>query len=128
MPFPKIKDIPLYEEAPMDVFMIARNTKNLEEAELFIKFMARADIQSELNKHLGYLSPNKSATVGQDPFIQAGANLLKQADGISQYFDRETLPGFDKKAVPLLAEFINTGNLQELTEKLEQARKEVFLK
>ena len=128
MPFPRIKDIPLYEEAPMDVFMIARNTKNLKEAELFIKFMARADVQSRHNKQLGYLPPNKSATVGQDPFIQAGANLLKQAYGISQYFDRDTLPGFDKKAVPLLAEFLNTGDLQEVTEKLEQARKEVFLK
>ena len=127
MPFPKIKAIPLYEEAPMDVFMIARNTKNLKAAELFIKFMARADIQSQHNKQLGYLSVNKSATVGQDPFTQAGVSLLKQADGMTQYFDRDTLPAFAEKAVPLFAEFINTGNLQEITEKLEQARQEVFL-
>lgn len=128
MPFPRIKNISLYEEAPMDVFMIAKNTKNLKEAELFIKFMARADIQSEHNKHLGYLPPNKAGTISDDPFIKAGAKLLKNADAVTQYFDRETLPEFEKKAVPLLAEFINTGDLQEVTEKLEQIRKEVFLR
>ena len=128
MPFPKIKDIPLYEETPMDVFMIARKTKHLKEAELFIKFMARADIQSQHNKRIGYLPPNKAGIAGQDPFIQAGANMLKQAEGVTQYFDRDTLPEFAEKAVPVLAEFINTGDLQEVSEKLEQARHEVFLK
>ena len=128
MPFPKIQDIPLYEEAPMDVFMIAKSTKHVKEAELFIKFMARVDIQSVHNKRIGYLPPNKAATVGQNLFIQAGANMLKQAEGLTQYFDRDTLPAFAKKAVPFLAEFINTGNLKEVTEKLEQARKDVFLK
>lgn len=128
MPFPQIKNIPLYEEAPLDVFMIARDTKNLKAAERFIKFMARADIQAQHNKELGYLPVNKSATAGKDPFTQAGASLLKQADGMTQYFDRDTIPEFAEKAVPLFAEFINTGNLQEITEKLEQARLAVFFK
>ncbi len=128
MPFPKIKNIPLYEEAPMDVFMIARDTKNLKAAERFIKFMARADIQAQHNKELGYLPVNKSAPVGQDPFTQAGNRLLNRADGMTQYFDRDTLPEFAEKAVPLFAEFINSGNLQKITEDLEQTRLEVFFK
>ncbi len=128
MPFPKIRDIPLYEEAPMDVFMIPKNTKNRKNAEAFIKFLSRAEIQSQLNQGLGYLPPHKEGTVGQDRFIQSGAKLLNQAKGVAQYFDRDTLPEFDKRAVPILADFLSTGNLKEVTEKLEQARKDVFSK
>lgn len=126
MPFPKIAELPLYEEAPMDVFMIPKNTKKVKEAEAFIKFLARSDVQSKLNQELGYLPPHKLGTVGQGAFIQAGATLLQQAKGVSQYFDRDTLPEFDKRAVPVLAEFINTGDLKEITKQLEKARKDVF--
>ncbi len=126
MPFPKMKDIPLYEDAPMDVFMIPKNTKKLKEAEMFLKFMARADVQSQLNKELGFLPPNKDGVVGEDPFIQAGAKLLQKAKGVSQFFDRDTIPEFDKKAVPILAEFLNSGDLENASNRLEKARIEVF--
>lgn len=126
MPFPKIKAIPQYEEAPMDVFMISKKTKQLEEAEQFIKFMARADIQSKHNQALGYLPPNKSASVSQDPLIQVGSKLLTQAAGLSNYFDRDTTPAFDALATPILAEFISTGDVLGVTNKLEQARLKAF--
>jgi len=128
MPFPKIKNIPRYEEAPMDVFMIAKNTKKIKKSELFLKFIARSDIQSKLNENLGYLPPNKDGIVGKDKFIRAGFQLLNQADGVSHYFDRDTIHEFDKKAVPILAEFINTGDIKRLTDQLEKIRKETFMK
>ena len=126
MPFPKIKPIPQYEEAPMDVFMISKNTQQIEEAEEFIKFMARSDIQAKHNKALGYLPPNKSATVSHHPLIQVGSKLLNQAAGLSYYFDRDTSPAFDKLATPILAEFITSGDLIDTTSRLEQARLQAF--
>ncbi len=127
MPFPKIDEqIPRYENAPTDVFFIPKNTQKVEAAKAFIRFIARADVQSNLNNELGYIPPNKESTVGKDRFIQAGQRMLSQADGIAQYFDRDTPPEFDKLATPLLSEFINTGNIKELTEKLENARLQVF--
>ena len=42
MPFPKISDIPTYENAPTDVFFIPKNTKKIKEATEFLKFIARA--------------------------------------------------------------------------------------
>ncbi|WDE08503.1 carbohydrate ABC transporter substrate-binding protein [Thalassomonas viridans] len=127
MPFPQIANIPLYEKAPTEVFMIAKNTRKIKEAEAFIKFISQPEIQSMLNKALGYLPPHNAATIGQNDFIQFGAKLLKQAKGLAQYFDRETLPAFEKKAIPLLAEFIITGNIEQTTYKLEQARASIFL-
>ena len=127
MPFPSLsKQVASYEEAPLDVLIIPKKAKNQVDAKTLIKFMARADVQSQLNENLGFLPPNKSGTVGQDAFIQAGANLLKNAKGVAQYFDRDTLPAFEAKAVPRLAGFVRHGNIQELTNQLEQARIEVF--
>ncbi|MDI9245323.1 ABC transporter substrate-binding protein [Marinobacter sp. CHS3-4] len=127
MPFPKInEDMPYYENAPTDVFMIPKSTPKVEEAKAFLRFIARADVQSSLNEGLGYLPPNKDGRVGDDRFIQEGARLLRRAEGVAQFFDRDTLPAFDKLATPLMAEFITTGDVEEMTKKLEHARIEVF--
>lgn len=127
MPFPTINEnIPNYENAPTDVFMIPKNTRKAEEAKAFIRFIARADVQSFLNEGLGYLPPNKESTVGEDRFIKEGARLINRAEGLSQYFDRDTHPDFDKLATPLLAEYISTGNIEDITKKLEHARITVF--
>ena len=118
MPFPRINEqIARYENAPTDVFFIVKSTKKIEESKAFIRFIARADIQSSLNAGLGYIPPHKEGVVGEDQFIKAGQKLLNQANGIAQYFDRDTPPEFDKLATPLLAEFIYTGNIEELIKK-----------
>lgn len=127
MPFPRInKNMPYYEDAPTDVFMIPKNTTKVAEAKAFIQFIARADVQSFLNEGLGYLPPNKDGVVSEDRFIKAGAQLMSQAEGLAQYFDRDTHPDFDKLATPVLAEYISTGNIEEITNKLEHARMKVF--
>jgi len=128
MPFPKISHPDAYEEAPMDILLIPRKVQNLKEAHLFLKFMARPDVQSAHNADLGYLPPNKRGRVGEQPFVQAGAALLRNAKDVSQYFDRDTLPDFEKRAIPVLAQFLVSGDVQETTRKLELARKDVFLK
>ena len=127
MPFPRINEnLPNYENAPTDVFFIAKSTDKVEEAKAFIRFIARPDVQSSLNEELGYIPPHREATAGDDRFIQAGHSLLSQADALAQYFDRDTPPAFDKIATPLLAEFVNTGNVEKLTRNLENGRARVF--
>lgn len=127
MPFPEInKDMPYFENAPTDVFMIPKNATKVEEAKAFIRFIARADVQSSLNEGLGYLPPNKDGIVGEGRFIKEGERLLSRAEGLAQYFDRDTLPAFDQLATPLMAEFITNGNIEEITKKLEYARIKVF--
>ncbi|MBK7005265.1 MAG: carbohydrate ABC transporter substrate-binding protein [Burkholderiales bacterium] len=127
MPFPTMKNsVGPFEEAPLDVLMVPRRAQHPAHALKFIQFMARADIQSRLNESLGFLPPNKSSSVGNDALIRSGADLLRNAKGVAQYFDRDTVPAFEAKAVPLLAAFVRNGNAKELSDKLEQARQEVF--
>lgn len=126
MPFPKMLDIPVYENAPTDVFFIPKSTTKRKEAEAFLRFIAREDVQYALNKDLGYIPPNKKARSDEDRFIQAGSEMLRQAEGLAQFFDRDTIPEFDKIATPLLSEFLNTGDVAEVTRKLERARLQVF--
>lgn len=126
IPFPKINDIPRYEEAPTDVFMIPEKCRNVKEAEIFLKYIARPDVQVKLNKALGCLPPHQAAAATGTEFQTTKINLLKNAKAISQYFDRDTVPAFEKKAVPLLAEFIETGDIEKITEKLEIFRKDTF--
>jgi multiple sugar transport system substrate-binding protein len=127
MPFPTINEhVPSYEEAPTDVFLIPNKAQNIQGAERFLRFIARADVQSSLCEGLGYIPANNSATIGEDLITRAGHQLLVKANDLSQFFDRDTLPAFDKIATPLLAEFLNTGDVLRVTENLEQARLKVF--
>ena len=127
MPFPTIDEsVPQYENAPTDIFMIPRSTKKVKEAKEFIRFIARADVQAILSEGLGYLPANRKSRVGEGRLIKEGEKLINGAVGLAQYFDRDTHPDFDRLATPLLAEFLETGNLAELTAGLENARVEVF--
>lgn len=127
MPFPTIdENLPFYENAPTDIFMIPKSTTKVEEAQSFIRFIARADVQTILSEGLGYLPANQNSLVGGGRLMKEGVKLINRASGLSQYFDRDTHPDFDKLATPLLADFINTGDVEDLTIKLESARLEVF--
>ncbi len=126
MPFPKINDIPRYEEAPMDAFMVSAKTNRVKESILFLKFIAREDIQSLLNNGLGYLSPNIHSKSQGDRFLQQGAKLLKESQGVSQYFDRDTVPEFDVQAMPILVNFLHHPDIDTVTRQLEITRIKVF--
>jgi multiple sugar transport system substrate-binding protein len=126
MPFPKMSNIDDYEEAPMNVLIIPKSAKHIQNAERFIKFMARADVQSDLAAALGYLPANRAGTVGQGAFIRAGSDMLHKAAGISQYFDRDTVPAFEQKALPILVDFLKIGDIKKTTDMLEKVRKDSF--
>ncbi len=126
MSFPKMANLEDYEEAPMDVILIPQHAPHIAEAETFLRFMARAEVQSTLAADLGFLPANKASTVKPGPYVKVGADLLRNAAGVSQYFDRDTSPTFEKLATPLLADFILSGDIKQTTNKLEQARKAAF--
>lgn len=126
MPFPRIADIPRYEEAPLEIFMIPKRGKKIQEARRFLSFIARSDVQTRLNQALGYQSPHLEGRAGQDYFLQQGEKLLKSAYGVSQFFDRDTLPEFEKRVLPMFSSFVRSGDIETLIEQLEQARLDVW--
>jgi multiple sugar transport system substrate-binding protein len=129
MPFPTINpDVPRAEEAPTDTVHIPSGAKNVEDAKKFLAFLAQADVQTKLNEALGQLPINKDSTVGSDPFIQAGFELLSTTPGgIAQFFDRDAPAEMAKIGMEGFQEFmVRPENLDAILERLEAARQRIY--
>jgi len=126
--FPRIKPkMAYYEEAPMDILIIPHNAVNKNGARLFLAFMGKADTQYTMNSQMGMISPNRKAQVGDDRFIQAGAKILEEAEGISQFYDRDTPPAMFNPGMDAIIQFMKQpDDIDDILEKLEKVRKEVF--
>jgi multiple sugar transport system substrate-binding protein len=129
MPFPTINaDVPRAEEAPTDTIHIPAGATNVEDAKTFLAYIARADVQTQLNVALGQLPINAGSTVGDDPFIQAGFELLSTTPGgIAQFFDRDAPAEMAKMGMEGFQEFmVLPENLDDILARLEDARGRIY--
>ncbi|MCC1482282.1 ABC transporter substrate-binding protein [Roseibaca sp. Y0-43] len=127
-PFPIIdSDVGIYEDAPTDSFHIPVNAKNKEDARLFLAFAAQADVQTRTAATLDMLPPNVNASVKDDRFAQGGFAQLSKADGIMQFFDRDTDPALAKVAMQGFQEFLqNPDRLDRILEQIEAERARIY--
>jgi multiple sugar transport system substrate-binding protein len=129
MPFPTINpDVVRAEEAPTDTVHIPVGATNVEDAKTFLAYLAQADVQTKLNVALGQLPINKDSEVADDPFIQAGFELLSTTEGgIAQFFDRDAPPEMAKIGMEGFQEFmVRPQNLDAILDRLEAARGRVY--
>lgn len=127
--FPKIIDKqPMYEEAPLDMLMIPKYSKNKALAKKFLLHMSQKDFLADYNKLIGMVSPNIHSEVQKDYFSRTGAETLNSAAGLSQFFDRDTNKGMADTATRIFVEFIEYQNISLAINKLEAARQEHLLK
>ncbi|MDO5612320.1 MAG: extracellular solute-binding protein [Paracoccus sp. (in: a-proteobacteria)] len=129
MPFPTINpDIARAEEAPTDSIHIPAGARNVQDAKLFLAFMARPEIQTQMNKTLGQLPINVNAEVDDDPFLIEGFDLLSTADGgIAQFFDRDAPAEMAKAGMEGFQEFmVRPERLDAILERLERMRSRVY--
>lgn len=126
--FPRIRpEIAMAEEAPMDILIIPRHARNKEGAEAFLSFMGRADVQSEMNAAMGMIPPNQDAPAGDDRFIQAGVQMLRDAEGFSQFYDRDTPSEMFEPGMAAMVQFMNNpADMEQILNDLETIRKKVF--
>lgn len=126
-PFPSVGEFNDFEVAPTEVFILNPHSEKREQAEQFLAFVARADTQSLLNIQLGYLPPHADAVTSDEPLTQAGQQLLRGAQGVTQYFDRNTQPEFEQRALSILVNFVEHGDIDSTLTLLERARQETLL-
>ncbi len=129
MPFPTINpDVPRAEEAPTDTVHIPAGAENVEDARTFLAFLAQADVQTKLNEALGQLPINEGSAVGEDPFLQAGFELLSTTPGgIAQFFDRDAPPEMAKLGMEGFQQFmVQPEQLDAILDRLEKARARVY--
>lgn len=129
MPFPTINpDVPRAEEAPTDTVHIPAGAKNVEDAKKFLAYLATADVQTKLNEALGQLPINAGSKVGDDPFLQAGFELLSTTEGgIAQFFDRDAPAEMAKIGMEGFQQFmVQPDQLDNILARLEKARQRIY--
>ena len=126
--FPIIKPtLGVYEDAPMDTYHIPAGAKNMDEAKAFLAFVARPDIQAQFAYATGNIPPNKYAEPPTDPFTQKGFEMLGAADGLAQFYDRDTNPEMASVGMQGFQEFMVYPEREELArQKMEEKRASVF--
>jgi multiple sugar transport system substrate-binding protein len=126
--FPKIDpSIPDAEDAPMDSIHIPSKAKNKADAKKFLAFVLTAPVQTEINAALLQVPVNSQASVADDRFLRQGKELLANAKGIAQFFDRDTSEDLATIGMKGFQEFmIAPDHLDDVLADLEKARKRIY--
>ncbi|MFZ9521039.1 MAG: ABC transporter substrate-binding protein [Silvanigrellaceae bacterium] len=127
-PFPTIDPkVPVAQVAPTDVYFIPAKAKNKPNAKLFMTFLARADVQQKYNEVTGLLPVNNQAKIDvSNTFLKSGQQILGQASGLSQFFDRDADPEVAKVGMDGFVEFMRYPEKADaILGRIENARKRV---
>ncbi|MEO0831495.1 MAG: extracellular solute-binding protein, partial [Pseudomonadota bacterium] len=130
--FPPITEgVALAEDAPTDTFHIPANAANKDAARAFLRFVASANVQTEINngKNLGQLPVNAKSAVDDDKFLNEGFEMLSQNSpgGVAQFFDRDFPAEMAKTAMEGFQEFmVKPDNLDRILARLERTRARVY--
>ena len=123
-PFPVIDaTIGRYEDAPMNTIHIPSGARNKADARRLLEFVLRADVQEALNRRMLQIPVNMNAAIADDRFLAAGRSLLRDADGLAQFFDRDTGDELANVAMKGFQEFLLKPERQDaILETIERAR------
>lgn len=126
--FPEITPgIGRYEEAPMNSVHIPARARNKDDARKFLAFVARSDVQEQINDALLQIPVNRDARIADDRFLAIGRELLEQADALTQYFDRDTSEDLATVAMKGFQEFmVRPDRLDHILEDIERARQRIY--
>ncbi|MCG7588549.1 ABC transporter substrate-binding protein, partial [Photobacterium sp. OFAV2-7] len=128
MQFPIINsDVGIAEDAPMDTIHIPSKAKNKEEARKFLAFIARPENQTIINEATLQIPTNNKAKVKDNVFLNQGVEMLNNADGTAQFYDRDTDPAMAKEGMKAFQEFmVHPERLDKILKRLERVRARTF--
>jgi multiple sugar transport system substrate-binding protein len=128
MPFPAVSaTLGRFEEAPVNTIHVPRGARNKREARRFLAFVARPDVQEALNRVMLQIPAHLRAPSAPDRFLQKGAALLASAEGLAQYFDRDTSEDLANVAMKGFQEFmVHPARLESILATIERARARIY--
>ena len=128
VPFPVMRgEVGRFEDAPVNTLHIPARARNKEDARRFLAYVLRADVQEALNKATLQIPVNLRSAVGADRFIVQGRDLLARADGLAQYFDRDTSEDLANIAMKGFQEFmLYPDRLDAILANIERARSRIY--
>lgn len=121
-------NVPIGEDAPTDGFFAAAKAPNPEAAKAFLAFLGSKESQEYVAKELKRVPVH----TGVDPSIfppetLKGIELLKGADYVAQFYDRDTTPEMAEKGMAAFQQFWdNPGDIDNILAQLEKDRELIF--
>lgn len=120
-------NVPVAEDAPTDTIHIPAKAHNKKDARKFLKFMARAENQTLVNAALLQIPTNKHASAVDNYFLNKGVEVLSNASGTAQFYDRDTHPNMAKEGMKGFQEFmVKPERLDKILNRLEKVRQRTF--
>jgi multiple sugar transport system substrate-binding protein/raffinose/stachyose/melibiose transport system substrate-binding protein len=122
---------PVGEEAPTDGYFIPAQAPNMENAKLFLGYIASKENMELGVKDLGRLAPRSdvdaSLYASKPQIAKAQKTIIDKADAIAQFYDRDTDPEMATIGMKGFQEFMaNPAQIDNILKRLEAARKRIF--
>ena len=126
--FPEIvKGIPMAEDAPTESFFIPARAKNKTDARRFMAYLARPEVQSEMNALIGQLPIHRDAKMKMDVHQQAGFDMLSNAYALAQFYDRDVAPDMAKAGLDGFQQYmLKPADRDAVLNRLEIVRQRVY--
>ncbi|ULR40232.1 ABC transporter substrate-binding protein [Thermus sp. NEB1569] len=121
--------VPLAEEAPTDGYFIPAKAPNMENAKLFLSFLASKEVMELAVKEYKRLVPRNDVDPKLYPaYIQKGLKeIIEPAAYITQFYDRDTDPEMANKGMNGFVQFMaNPGRIDAILKSLEEERARIF--
>ncbi|WP_163833438.1 ABC transporter substrate-binding protein [Spartinivicinus ruber] len=122
--FPEMtKNMPIYEDATTDIFFLSKVLAHKRYAKAFMAFLATKQVQELLTGGLSMIPVNRHAKPKDTYFLKEGKQLLDQAAGYAQFYDRDTPKNMANNGIWVFSQFFEDGNIKNAITHLEEARK-----
>lgn len=120
--------VPIGEDAPTDGYFAAARARNPQAAKTFLAFVGGVEAQSYFAKKVGRLATNTLVDPSvYDPVIQKGIAMIKTADYIAQFYDRDTTPEMADKGMNAMVEFWqDPSQIDRILTNLEKERQRIY--
>lgn len=125
-PFPKIADIPRFEDFSVDSIHVPAKAKNKELAREFLAYFYKP---KNLAAYVGpgSVPPRNDIPPGDDPLVNAAVKSLQSVAGTAQYYDRDTDPDMAQAGMKGFQEFMSRPERRDdILARLEKTRARIF--
>ncbi|MGI9256013.1 MAG: extracellular solute-binding protein, partial [Salinispira sp.] len=117
----------IYEDAPTEAYLVPSGAENPEQAKLFLEFVSQPEVVADFAYEVGNIPPNKYSRPPTDRFTIQGFEMLNSADGLAQFYDRDTNPEMASVGMEGFQEFmVNPSRVDEIRARLEDERMKIF--
>lgn len=126
-PFPKIADIPRFEDFSTDSVHIPARAENPEVAKEFLAYYYRPENLMKTIGPAGAVPPRNDVPAGDNPLVNQAMEALREVEGTAQYYDRDTDPDLAQAGLNGFQEFmVLPDRRDQILARLEQTRQRIY--